>query len=259
MSSDFFRHVGKRRKDKRKKYNYTRLETDDDEIHGRDTTEDEILSSQVYPLKERKSPPSKSVHYLEHQIREGDSLQKLSLLYRCPVAELKRANRLLSNQEFYGLKKIKIPVKSYSILTEILPSAGCSNGTVDAEQEGESVRTFHLGIGRVLNGEERSEAAAFLKKMDEDLTKIRESTKLYKDSLEEAAVTLTAPQFRPLVDGGSAKYNGADCGLQWKTLIVAIVVFALILPIIVILYIQLHKSLVPQVNNSTEIHSQNGG
>lgn len=254
MSSDFFKHLGKKRKFDRKNYKYTRIESNYEEIHGQDATEDEIFSSEVYPLKERKKehfqPMSKSMHYVEHQIKDGDSLQKLSLIYRCPVAELKRVNRLFSNQEFYALKKVRIPVKNYSILTEILPTAECSNG--NSGIDGQAIRTFHIGIGKVLNGEERTEAAAFLKKMDEDLVRIRESTKLYKDSLEEVTETLTSPQFKPLVDKTKEECNGADCGLQWKTLIVIIIVLILVLPIVIILYVQISKISHPETSELTK-------
>ena len=37
------------------------------------------------------------------------------------MAELKRVNRLLNENDFYAKKTIKIPVKAASLLTEILP------------------------------------------------------------------------------------------------------------------------------------------
>ena len=62
------------------------------------------------------------------QVQPGDTLAKLSLKYSIPVAELKRVNNILSDQYFYALKRIKIPVRTASLLTELLPSVHEANG-----------------------------------------------------------------------------------------------------------------------------------
>lgn len=56
-------------------------------------------------------------------VQPGETLASLSLKYNLHLAELKRVNNLISDNEFFALKRIKIPVKPDSLLTEILPVA----------------------------------------------------------------------------------------------------------------------------------------
>lgn len=237
-----------RRKDTKKwnKYKYNRL--DDNDKYKDDAAKELIeLADTSHGSSSRRGKFSKtkqeSTHCVEHTIKEGDTLQKLSLLYGCPIAELKRVNRLIGSQELYALNTVLIPVKQYSVLTETLPIAGCSSKV--NENNDEQVRTFHLGISQVLNGEKKSEATAFLNKMDEDLARIRNSTKNYKDSLEEVAEILTLPQFKPLIENEKKRLlrSGADCGLQWKSLICIVIIFIFVLPIISVIYLRAIKSL----------------
>ena len=53
---------------------------------------------------------------IQRDIQHSDSLVSLSIKYKVPIAELKRVNNILTEQGFFALKKIKIPVKPYSLL-----------------------------------------------------------------------------------------------------------------------------------------------
>lgn len=50
-------------------------------------------------------------------ILPSDTLQSLALHYRCSVNDIKRINSLISEQDFYARKTIKIPVQKFSLLT----------------------------------------------------------------------------------------------------------------------------------------------
>merc|ERR1712018_867380 len=65
---------------------------------------------------------------VEAEVQPGDTLASLSLKYNIPVAELKRVNNIVSENHFYALKRIKIPVRTASLLTELLPSVHEANG-----------------------------------------------------------------------------------------------------------------------------------
>ena len=78
-----------------------------------------------------------SIHCLEtfkrinidfFQVQPGDTLASLSLKYNIPVAELKRVNNIVTETHFYALKRMKIPVKTASLLTEMLPSVHEAKG-----------------------------------------------------------------------------------------------------------------------------------
>jgi len=73
-----------------------------------------------------KAPPLDQC--VEAEVQPGDTLTKISLKYNIPVAELKRVNNILSEQQFYALKRIKIPVRAASLLTELLPAVHQAKG-----------------------------------------------------------------------------------------------------------------------------------
>ena len=88
-----------------------------------DYSDDEHLDNNglAIPLSNKsKSPPDQCV---EAEIQPGETLQSVALKYNVPLAELKRVNNLLKEAEFYALKRVKIPVKTASLLTEILPTS----------------------------------------------------------------------------------------------------------------------------------------
>ena len=43
------------------------------------------------------------------QVLPSDTLNNISLRYNVSVAELKKVNNIWSDQDFYGLKRIKVP------------------------------------------------------------------------------------------------------------------------------------------------------
>eukprot|EP00092_Neocalanus_flemingeri_P023726 GFUD01025733.1.p1 GENE.GFUD01025733.1~~GFUD01025733.1.p1 ORF type:complete len:283 (-),score=80.24 GFUD01025733.1:273-1079(-) len=58
---------------------------------------------------------------MECDIQASDTLLSLAFKYKVQVAEIKRVNNILGDAEFFALKKIKIPVRPSSLLTEVLP------------------------------------------------------------------------------------------------------------------------------------------
>ncbi|NXL75634.1 LYSM4 protein, partial [Leptocoma aspasia] len=55
---------------------------------------------------------------LERELTQEDSLNKLALQYGCKVADIKRVNNFIREQDLYALKSIKIPVRPHGLLTE---------------------------------------------------------------------------------------------------------------------------------------------
>ena len=54
------------------------------------------------------------------EIQPNETLTSVSLKYNVATSELKRVNNLLTENEFFALKRIKIPVKPSSLLTELV-------------------------------------------------------------------------------------------------------------------------------------------
>lgn len=61
-----------------------------------------------------------ALNLIEMEVQPGATLASIALKYNIPVAELKRVNNLLGENELFALKRIKIPVRPNSVLTEIL-------------------------------------------------------------------------------------------------------------------------------------------
>ena len=144
------------------------------------------------------------------EVQPGESLTSLSLKYNIPVAELKRVNNLINENEFFALKRFKIPVKPASLLTEILPGTsstitgqtrdngwiikrastpdatgtGCTSSTVpsspnsEAECHGDVDEEIGLAPlhGNYSNGTSKTakKAKYFLRNVDKDVQRIRE-------------------------------------------------------------------------------------
>ena len=88
------------------------------------------LSDEVHRLVDAgNTPPAPPLDQcVEAEVQPGDTLASISLKYNIPVAELKRVNNILAENQFFALKRIKIPVKAASLLTELLPAVHESKG-----------------------------------------------------------------------------------------------------------------------------------
>ncbi|XP_064608769.1 lysM and putative peptidoglycan-binding domain-containing protein 3-like [Liolophura sinensis] len=236
-----------------------------------DIYEDDDKDIEMSEIRSRKSTRNSSYDsgnsaeteniFFERQIVEEDTLLSIALQYGCPVSELKRINKLMQDQDFFALKSIKVPIKRYGLLTEMLEeqkkttSAAASanylpksraNGTAggdrtdyvandinedsdnclsDPEMQHLLIRT--LSIRDNINSQSK-EAEEFLNSMDRDLQNIRKSTNSYKPSLQAVTFTLTDKRIQPL------QKKSVDCTPSWRQIILAVVVVAVVVPLIFI-------------------------
>ncbi|XP_070542330.1 lysM and putative peptidoglycan-binding domain-containing protein 3-like [Ptychodera flava] len=175
---------------------------------------------------------------IERTIVDGDTLQGFALQYGVPVAELKRLNNLITEQDFYRLKSIKVPVKRFGLLTEIQeeerrrPNATApseSQSIYEDEEDEDSVFEVRtLSIRDSL--QENDEAREFLQNMDKDLEKIRKSTRTEKSSLTEVTSILSARYIQPL-SPPKPKLDGANCGFKWWTMVIIMFVVGVLTPL----------------------------
>jgi len=92
-----------------------------------DSEDDQLVLESIDLRRSRRSGDSPSRNYMnpnytliERKIIPGETLSKISLQYSIAVAELKRVNSFVNDQDFYARKFIKIPVKKYSHLEQQL-------------------------------------------------------------------------------------------------------------------------------------------
>lgn len=60
--------------------------------------------------------------YTYYDIQKDDSLHSICLRYSCRVDQVKQLNGLMNDQDFYGLRRIKLPLGKLGMLQEILKS-----------------------------------------------------------------------------------------------------------------------------------------
>ena len=152
---------------------------------------------------------------------------------------------MYSDQDFFALKTIKIPVQAHGLLTETtnekprppplnLSSSsgdpGLDNDDDKSDYEdnmpnGDCVRTVSILTAIDLPN-------SFLKHMDNDLKLIFKSAPIHKHNLDEVTRTLTDNLcITPLkARKQQEKTLGNACGIGWKGIIVTVFVIAVLLP-----------------------------
>ncbi|MBN3307773.1 lysM and putative peptidoglycan-binding domain-containing protein 4 [Amia ocellicauda] len=166
---------------------------------------------------------------LERNISPCDNLNKLALQYGCKVADIKRVNNLIREQDLYALKSIKIPVKKHGLLTEdntqlYKPQPGFSTGASHSPSPlSPAAANARLDI---------PDYTDFLKEIDHDLERLIQAT----DTLDDVS-PLDSQGVPPQAPGSHAPANnGADWGIQWWNAVLVMLLIGIILPIFYMVY-----------------------
>ncbi|XP_076995277.1 lysM and putative peptidoglycan-binding domain-containing protein 3 [Tamandua tetradactyla] len=215
-------------------------------------TDSDVLEedAEVYELRSRgrekvRRSTSKDrlddIIVLTKDIQEGDTLNAIALQYCCTVADIKRANNLISDQDFFALRCIKIPVKKFSSLTETLyPPKGRQASRPSPVQYAPG-KQENLPANDCLSSSES--AGSFLKEVDRDIEQIVKCTDTKKENLNEVVSALTAQQIRFEPDNRNTQrkdpYYGADWGIGWWTAVVIMLIVGIITPVFYLLYYEI--------------------
>uniref|UniRef100_A0A8D0BQ55 LysM and putative peptidoglycan-binding domain-containing protein 3 n=1 Tax=Salvator merianae TaxID=96440 RepID=A0A8D0BQ55_SALMN len=208
-----------------------------------DILEDETELYELRPRGREKVRRSTSrerlddIVFITKDIKEGDTLNAIALQYCCSVADIKRVNNLITDQDFFALRAIKIPVKKFSVLTEThcfpksrqLARTACTAYATefpDASLTAESFSTETVGN--------------FLKEVDRDIEQIVKCNATKRENLNEVVSALSTQQLNFESDGKPVKqkdpYYGADWGIGWWTAVVIMIVVGIITPVFYLLY-----------------------
>ncbi|NXG98708.1 LYSM3 protein, partial [Loxia leucoptera] len=204
-------------------------------------TEEEGELSELRPRGREKVRRSASrdrlddIVLLTKDIREGDTLNAIALQFCCSVADIKRVNNLINDQDFFALRSVRIPVKKFSVLTEThispkgrpaLRPALCSPEV----QETSLCDKFSAN----------ETAGNFLKEVDRDIEEIVKCNDTKRENLNEVVSALAAQQICFETDGKTKKckdpYYGADWGIGWWTAVVIMLVIGIVTPVFYLLY-----------------------
>lgn len=189
--------------------------------------DDELLEMKPQTLPDWKQDRLKNIQLLERDLTDGDSLNKLALQYGCKVADIKRVNNLIQEQDFFALKSIKIPVQKHSLLTETL-----SDQCDPPEEMPRSPPTPAEPPDRARTRPHLQEATAFLMEVDSDLDKLIQNTADQDEGFLELSEKPRLFDFRRQ----RLTSHGADWGIQWWNAVIAMVLIGIVLPLFYVIY-----------------------
>nr|XP_046251119.1 lysM and putative peptidoglycan-binding domain-containing protein 4 isoform X2 [Scatophagus argus] len=191
-----------------------------------DDEEFSVMEMRPRVYQELEQDSLRNIQLLEREVLDGDSLNKLALQYGCKVADIKRVNNLMQEQDFFALKSIKIPVKKHSFLHETYlrdpeEEMALSSATPAKPLDGARAQP-HL-----------QEVTDFLMEVDHDIEKLIETT---NDQDEDFLENSQKKEQRFFFRGGRPSNHGADWGIQWWNAVVAMLLIGIVLPLFYVIY-----------------------
>lgn len=171
--------------------------------------------------------------------------RNIFLLCVSQVADIKRANNLLTEQDFFALRSVKIPVRRFSVLTETHSTAPLKSASPSGAR-----RLPQISPVTSLPSESSTDSSSstdsvegFLLEKDKDIERLVKSTGPSRSSLNEVVSSLTLQQQQPLLGEVEYKpvqrkdpYYGADWGMRWWTAVAIMLVVGIVTPVFYLLY-----------------------
>ncbi|XP_073160373.1 lysM and putative peptidoglycan-binding domain-containing protein 4 isoform X2 [Lepidochelys kempii] len=175
---------------------------------------------------------------LERELTEGDNINKLALQYGCKVADIKRVNNFICEQDLYALKSIKIPVKAHGVLTEtskeLKPPQNAPSQAgmtlIELREPDDGATGSNYSESRYLTD--------YFKGVDQTIEDVVQS-KVHLN----ADYCIEAPNCPPSSSVGQKEpNNGADCGIQWWNAVFIMLLIGIVLPVFYIVYFKTQQT-----------------
>lgn len=160
------------------------------------------------------------------------------------MTDIKRANNLLTEQDFFALRSVKIPVRRFSILTEThITGLHKPSSPSGARRLPPITSITSLPAESSTDSSSSTDSVeGFLLEKDKDIEQLVKSTGPSRTSLNEVVSSLTLQQ-QPPVGEVSYKpaqrkdpYYGADWGMRWWTAVAIMLVVGIVTPVFYLLY-----------------------
>lgn len=129
-----------------------------------------ILNSSLSPVREKR---------IDHQVQPGETLQGLALKYGVSMEQIKRANRLYTNDSIFLKKSLSIPVLSE--LDKELFSNENSGSDEETSQRDSATKEFPVQNGTAQRDSDKDSSSAdlspmdYLKRMDSLITQSKQA------------------------------------------------------------------------------------
>ncbi|XP_042352297.1 lysM and putative peptidoglycan-binding domain-containing protein 4 [Plectropomus leopardus] len=207
--------------------------------------DEELNVMEMRPRVFQEQDRLRNVELLERDVLDGDNLNKIALQYGCKVADIKRLNNLMQEQDLFALKSIKIPVQKHSFLTET-----CTDP--QEEKPHSATSTPAKPQDRARAQPHLQEVTDFLMEVDSDIEKLIQST----NDQEEDFLDYSEKQQRFGLKGQRLSSHGADWGIQWWNAVVAMLLIGIVLPLFYVIYFKTKDSEVVSPTNGNGAFSQ---
>ncbi|VTJ55092.1 lysM and putative peptidoglycan-binding domain-containing protein 4 isoform X1 [Marmota monax] len=187
---------------------------------------------------------------LQRELAQEDNLNKLALQYGCKVADIKKVNNFIREQDLYALKSIKIPVKNHGILTEThkelkpLPEPSTETTVTFVELPDVDRATTAADA-------QASQLTDFFKGIDQNIERAAQSEIFLSESycIETSDQPLLPAPPKTLTDG-------ADCGIQWWNAVFIMLLIGIVLPVFYLVYFKIQAPEdIPNNLNTTAVHN----
>ncbi|XP_044735795.1 lysM and putative peptidoglycan-binding domain-containing protein 3 isoform X2 [Chrysoperla carnea] len=223
--------------------------------------------STAIPLRTKQELPTINV-----EVDADDTLQAISLKFHCTIAELKRVNNILRDNEIYARRTIRVPIRPNSILTEQIVGVHISGNSspittkcenislldLDTEAIEEKLKSSTINcnnktstnnnatsstnstsdlitINHLLNNTKVNEVQASL---EQQLQQHQDNNTFFKNTDDNNVIVVDALKNKSLVH--TLLSSGDDCGMSWLALVVLVILLGFVCPLIYILYIAEH-------------------
>ncbi|XP_041510475.1 lysM and putative peptidoglycan-binding domain-containing protein 4 isoform X2 [Microtus oregoni] len=150
------------------------------------------------------------------------------------VADIKKVNNFIREQDLYALKSIKIPVRNHGLLTEThqeltplrTPSSETRVTLIELPEEEDAAAEAAA---------QGSQLTDFFKGIDENIERAVQSDVFHSDSCCVEAQPLLPTAQKPAADG-------ADCGIQWWNAVFLMLLIGIVLPVFYLVYFKIQAT-----------------
>lgn len=143
------------------------------------------------------------------------------------MADIKRVNNLIQEQDFYALKSVRIPIQIHSFLEET------SRNLSDHQEELQRSSAKPKPLDPSRTPRQQKEVSDFVMDVEEDTERLIQN-------LNDPDEEMLGKQQRFIVREGPL--GKPDCGVQWWNAIVAMLVIGIILPVFFVLVFKMKSN-----------------
>lgn len=173
----------------------------------------------------------------------------------------------MTEQDFFALRSIKIPVKRFSMLTETHNTTALKSASPTGHRR---IHQPPVSTETCTDSSSSTDSVgSFLQEKDKDIELLVKSTGTSRSSLNEVVSSLTLqqplllgePDFKPVLR--KDPYHGADWGMRWWMAVAIMVVVGIVTPVFYLLYYEVlmkadvsHHTTTPLTNPKGMQHAQ---